>query len=72
LAKDGFYYYTEPVFSAGKTDVLISEFSETSEAPEGYVLSISIIASAVQAEPKNAVTELWGISVLDNGNLLID
>lgn len=72
LAKDGFYYYTEPVFSAGKTDVLISEFSETSEAPEGYVLSISIIASAVQAEPKKAVTELWGISVLDNGNLLID
>lgn len=71
-ASDGYYYYSSPIFAAGKTDVFISSFSEDSVAPEGYTLSVSILASAVQAEPKNVVTELWGISVLDNGNLLID
>lgn len=67
---DGYWYYTSPVAPEGVTDVLIAscELAENAEAPEGgYHLSVEIIASAIQSEPKSVVAEKWGVTVDGKG-----
>lgn len=48
---DGFYYYTQPVESKGTTGVLIERCEQRTpfNPPEGYFLSVEIIAQTVQA-----------------------
>ena len=50
-AKDGYYYYKYPVPSKGKTTALIKSCTQLPDAepPEGYTLSVEIIAQTVQA-----------------------
>ncbi len=76
--KDGYYYHKAPVVSEGSTSVLVSECvkTSTSNAPEGYFLSVEILAQTIQAigttdEDDNilAVTNAWGVTVDSNGNL---
>ena len=65
-----YWYYTSPVAPEGVTDVLIAscELAENAEAPEGgYHLSVEIIASAIQSEPKSVVAEKWGVTVDGKG-----
>lgn len=69
LSSDGFYYYTQSVLSGSSTGTLISSVTEITVAPTGYELSISVYASMIQAEPKSAVEQTWGVTVLDNGNI---
>ena len=69
---DGYYYYTMPLASGASTSELYSALTELTEAPEGYELRVTVLASAVQAEPTTAVTTFWGVSVLDNGNLSVE
>ena len=38
------------------------------KAPEGYLLSVEILASAIQSEPSSVVAEQWGVTVTD-GNI---
>lgn len=64
---DGFYYYLYPVASGATTDLLFGSIKEASEAPEGYSLTVHIIASAIQSEPANAVSEAWGTTVQSGG-----
>lgn len=76
LAADGYWYYTTPV-NAGDvtTDYLIHSCSlnEGATVPEGYYLSVEIIASAIQSTPIDVVTKQWltgtDIQVDENGNL---
>lgn len=58
---DGYYYYTRKVKPGVSTGVLLTECkpTETSTAPEGYHLSVEILASAIQAEPASAVVDAW-------------
>lgn len=48
---DGYYYYTSPVAPEGSTSILINSFSsrDNENVPDGYNLSVEIIASAIQA-----------------------
>ena len=70
LGSDGFYYFADPISPNAATDILIerASLSPNAEAPEGYVLSVQIIASAIQAQPAEAVYSAWGATVT-NGRL---
>lgn len=71
LASDGFYYYTAPVGASQSTDLLISQITQISAAPEGCKLSVNVIAQSIQANPKKAAEELWGVTILDNGHIYV-
>ena len=71
LGSDGFYYYTAPVGASQSTDLLISQITQITAAPEGCKLSVNVIAQSVQATPIKAATELWGITILDNGHIYV-
>lgn len=54
---DGYYYYTDAVNPGEETAALINRCTpKTGTAPEGYKLSVEIIAEAVQAEGGSYVT----------------
>lgn len=67
---DGYYYHRAPVAAGKETSVLIERCSKTSTAniPDGYDLSVEILAQSIQSEPKDAVKSAWGVTVTD-GNL---
>lgn len=61
--KDGFYYYNQQVPAGETTDVLFTECSPVAnKAPEGYSFCVEIICDAIQAEPANVVTDVWGFT----------
>ena len=72
LGADGFYYYTSPVVS-GNTAVLINECKikeDTVQIPEGYQLSVEIIAQAIQYKGTTdrddnitAVEDAWHVTL---------
>lgn len=78
LGSDGFYYHKAMVNSGG-TKALIKECKPLVTAPEGYHLSVEIIAQTIQAlgttdndangNPVTvgtpAVTDAWGVGVSD-------
>ncbi|MDD6315683.1 MAG: hypothetical protein PUB63_01515 [Clostridia bacterium] len=59
----GYYYWYAPVPGGEKTGVLIDSAEPIGDAPEGYYLSIEILAQAIQATPKAAVIDAWGSDV---------
>lgn len=62
VEKDGFYYYTSPVAPNQSTGVLLTGCKPVEgKAPTGYHLSVEILSSAIQSEPKSVVTEAWGV-----------
>lgn len=75
VGDDGFYYHKEPVNHTGSTtstsDLIIECEPVAEKTPEGYVLSVEIIASAIQSTPVNVVQEQWGVYVdTENSNML--
>lgn len=64
-----YWYYTSPVAAGGETGVLIAscKLAEGAAVPTGYHLSVEIIASAIQSEPKSVVAEKWGVTVDGKG-----
>lgn len=68
---DGFYYFTSPVAAGDATDILIYDArpAEDADIPEGYKLSVQIVASAIQAQPAEAVSSAWGATI-SNGQLI--
>lgn len=60
---DGFWYYTKAVDPEESTSVLVKSVSQISESPEGYSLSVEIIASAIQSNPVSVVENEWGIKI---------
>lgn len=73
--EDGYYYYTDAVAAGVTTDDLFTncQLKEEITPPEGYSLSIEILAQTIQSEgidPKgNKPIELaWGIDI-ENGEL---
>lgn len=68
LESDGFYYYKKPVQPGYLTDPLISSCTPIPEnIPEGYVLSVEIVASAIQSTPTNVVGDNWSNSQVTVG-----
>ena len=63
----GYYYYTEPVAPDASTGVLITSCAPVAgRAPEGYFLSVDVLASAIQSVPAEAVGQAWGVSIAPN------
>lgn len=58
--QDGYWYCKNAVDAKDFTPVLITKCEKTGDAPEGYDLSVEILADAIQSEPASAVTEAWG------------
>lgn len=70
LGSDGFYYCKTSVApNGGSTPVLIEKCEKTGTPPDGYDLSVEIIASGIQSTPDGAVKEAWGMTVDANGQL---
>ena len=61
---DGYFYYWTPVAPGGLTDG--SLVNCTVKYPQGvepeYILSVEILATAVQSTPTKAVQEAWGVT----------
>ena len=61
---NGYYYYTAPVAPRASTGVLINLCTPVAErTPEGYTLSVNVLASAIQSVPAEAVGQAWGVSI---------
>ena len=61
---NGYYYYTAPVAPHASTGVLIDLCTPVvGRAPEGYTLSVNVLASAIQRVPAEAVGQAWGVSI---------
>lgn len=61
---DGNYYYTVPVAADASTGNLFTECKPLAgKTPEGYHLSVEILADAIQAKPNTAVQEAWGVTI---------
>ena len=59
--KNGEFYYYTKVLPVGKTTTnLIDSIEVVGTAPDGYTLSVEILASAVQSVPDTAVKDAWG------------
>ena len=67
---DGFYYCKTSVAPKGSTPALITACKKADGVtpPDGYDLSVEIIASGIQSTPDSAVKEAWGMTVA-NGQL---
>jgi len=73
---DGYYYYPDIVPAKGLTEPLVALIRPSAgAAPEGYTLSVEVVADAIQAEGGSevgnpavwtpAVTQAWGVNVVD-------
>lgn len=67
---DGYYYYQLPVKPQDSTKVLIEECKLLKDAsvPDGYHLSVEIVASAIQSAPDSVVQSMWHVTV-ENGKI---
>lgn len=64
---DGFYYYNASVAPDDSTGNLIESCSPRGNAPEGYGLNVTVLASAIQSKGVNsdgtaAVQDAWGVT----------
>lgn len=62
---DGYYYYQLPVDPQVSTGVLIEECEllKNASVPDGYHLSVEIVASAIQSAPDSVVQDMWHVTV---------
>ena len=60
-----YVYFPEPVKPNTETQWMLYDCKKTENAnvPEGYDLSVEILADAIQSEPAKAVEEAWGVTV---------
>lgn len=72
---DGYWYYKVPVDVGIETANLIERCALKSGVapPEGFYLSVEIVASSIQSTPTRVVTEQWdsGVSGVDGSTLII-
>lgn len=64
---DGYWYYQSPVVSGANTGTLIGNCTQlaTANVPEGYHLSVEIVASAIQSSPETVVSAEWNVAIAD-------
>ena len=67
-----YFYFPEFIGPDAETDWMLYNFkkSENANVPEGYDLSVEILADAIQSEPVSAVEEAWGVTVR-NGRITV-
>lgn len=57
---DGYWYCNTEIAPNAVTPVLIQSCSPAGTAPEGYALSVEILASGIQSKPTSVAQENWG------------
>lgn len=69
----GIWYYRQPVAAGSTTSNLLTDMKKAADVtvPDGYDLSVEIIAEAIQSQPRTTVTEAWKVNVDTNGNLTV-
>lgn len=68
--KDGYYYHMYPINEGESSADLIEELEVfTDGAPDGYGLTVELVASAIQSAPRNAVEDYWGVTVAWDGGI---
>ena len=69
---DGYYYFKYPVAPGKATEAALiasCEVSDSADIPDGYSLSVEILADAIQSTPDNAVAESWkAVHVVEDEN----
>lgn len=72
---DGYWYYKLPVNVGKETEELIESCSlkDGITVPDGYYLSVEIVASSIQSTPPRVVTEQWdsGVNGVNGSTLII-
>ena len=57
-----YYYYKQPVSAGAITPELFTRAEvKANAAPAGCIMDLQVLAQAVQATPKDAVTAAWGL-----------
>ena len=71
LGNDECYYYSSAVTPDNLTDVLIKncKLKEGAKVPDGYYLSVEIIADAIQSVPTSVVADSWNVTVNADGTI---
>ena len=64
VGNDGYYYYTEPVPVGESTGNLLKSPMTLDEN-----MQVVVLADAIQAMPKEAVIDAWGVTVDSNGSI---
>ena len=64
LGSDGYYYYTKAVPVGGSTGNLLQSPMTLDEN-----MQVVVLADAIQAMPKQAVIDAWGVTVDSNGSI---
>lgn len=70
LGIDGYWYYKIPVNKGDETQNLIKSCTLKSDVtpPEGFYLSVEIVASSIQSTPSNVVAQQWSSGVASVGD----
>lgn len=72
---DGFWYYTRVLKGNASTELLIQSAEVLKNSvgyTKGYQMNLQVMAQAIQAEPKDAVTSAWKVTVDVDGNLSVN
>ncbi len=67
---DGYWYCLRPVPAGGESPVLIESCTAAAEDTAERYLCVDILLQSVQADPADAVQELWGVDVAEDGTLI--
>lgn len=68
LGSDGYYYYTLPMAVGESTEELITSLAP--KTPTGNkILSVDVVAQAIQAKPVAAPEEVWNVKIAEDGGL---
>lgn len=57
---DGYWYCNTAIAPGALTPALIETCTSENTAPDGYTLSVEILAQSIQSEPTKAAQEAWG------------
>ena len=63
-----YYYYAKPIEAGEITSDLIDSITLETDT-DGNRQVLEVIAESIQSNPKEAVTEAWGVSVDSNGSI---
>lgn len=63
LKDDGYYYYSDPVAPDDATGGSLLTCTWTHPENPQYRLSVEIIATAIQSQPANVITDVWHVTL---------
>lgn len=69
--EDGYYYYTKKVATGASTDDLLGSDITEPNRDDGADLEVVVIQQAIQAEPAEAVENVWPVTVNADGTLTV-